>query len=160
MRAFYRLLMVSFALSAAGCSGDTAPVDAATDVSGEADVDVFTTSDAPSGDDQIDVPNGGQDVTDVMSGPCATQDAMGMGTCPGHFGFAWNGVACVPIDGCACVGTACSSLTTMLSDCQTAHLSCPGIDCRTRGCSSGMTCQMCNTSMDSTFTCLPNGTSC
>jgi len=34
-------------------------------------------------------------------------DARGDGLCDGYFGVAWNGMACVSITGCRCVGADC-----------------------------------------------------
>ena len=40
---------------------------------------------------------------------CEAMDARGEGLCDAFFGYAWNGVTCVGISGCSCVGTDCGS---------------------------------------------------
>lgn len=153
---------ILFCIATVGCDGPEIPdagadavVDAGTDVSNDAEMSIDASDAAASDAGPSDVP-GAPDA----SGPCSPQDATAVGMCAGQLGFAWNGVACVQLIGCSCSGTACGSLPTTLSGCQSAHLSCPGIDCRTTGCPSGMNCQACSTPMDQAYTCLPNGSSC
>ena len=55
---------------------------------------------------------------------CPPDDAHGQGMCDQFFGWAWNGVECVGVSGCNCVGTDCGNIPIELGDCEAAHADC------------------------------------
>jgi hypothetical protein len=63
-------------------------------------------------------------------GPCAPEDAKGVGDCALFLGYAWNGEECIGLSGCECAGTACADLPMDLAVCQDAHADCaPSSNC-------------------------------
>ncbi|MCC6524522.1 MAG: hypothetical protein IT373_17840 [Polyangiaceae bacterium] len=64
---------------------------------------------------------------------CAADEAKGDGACDAVLGYAWQGCACVPVSGCACVGPSCDALAPSLEKCELAHANCdcapPASDC-------------------------------
>jgi hypothetical protein len=56
--------------------------------------------------------------------PCAPQDAQAEGPCFVHFGFKWDGNACVSLGGCTCKGADCRALYPDLTTCERAHAHC------------------------------------
>jgi len=70
------------------------------------------------------------------AGSCRPMDARGMGDCDLAFGFAWNGVRCATVSGCACVGDECGALYDRSEACELAYDGCadepaPGATCGT-----------------------------
>jgi hypothetical protein len=59
---------------------------------------------------------------------CAPLDARGEGPCARLLGYAWDGVACVALSGCSCVGLGCAKLST-LEACTSAHAGCDDLAC-------------------------------
>lgn len=57
---------------------------------------------------------------------CRAQDARGEGACDGFFGYAWNGMTCVGITGCRCVGADCPSLLRDPAACRARYAGCRG----------------------------------
>ena len=55
---------------------------------------------------------------------CGGMDAVGDGACFCFLGYAWNGAACVGVNGCECQGTDCDKLSQSLEECQAAHTTC------------------------------------
>lgn len=56
---------------------------------------------------------------------CRPQDARGEGPCDQFFGYRWDGVECVAVNGCSCWGGDCDELFPTLSGCRDAHKPCP-----------------------------------
>jgi len=56
---------------------------------------------------------------------CRPQDARGEGSCAQFFGYRWDGVECVAVNGCSCLGGDCDELFPTLTGCQDAHKPCP-----------------------------------
>ncbi|HJL02651.1 MAG TPA: hypothetical protein RMH85_01430 [Polyangiaceae bacterium LLY-WYZ-15_(1-7)] len=55
---------------------------------------------------------------------CEAMDATGEGLCGAFFGYAWDGEACAPVNGCSCVGADCEATFEELGACEAAHRSC------------------------------------
>lgn len=56
--------------------------------------------------------------------PCRKQDATGVGGCALFHGWKWDGMSCVGVSGCSCVGADCGNLFQDLGACQQAHSDC------------------------------------
>jgi hypothetical protein len=56
---------------------------------------------------------------------CRPQDARGQGPCDQFFGYRWDGVECVAVNGCSCLGGDCDELFPTLGECNDAHKACP-----------------------------------
>lgn len=59
-----------------------------------------------------------------LTDPCAADDAAGVGPCDAFFGYAWNGLQCVGVSGCECVGADCPNLSIDLAECEFGHAEC------------------------------------
>jgi hypothetical protein len=57
---------------------------------------------------------------------CAPQDAKGDGLCDQFFGWAWDGMQCVGVSGCECMGLDCNAIPFDLDECEAAHADCGG----------------------------------
>ena len=55
---------------------------------------------------------------------CSNMDAVGDGACYCFMGYAWNGQACVGVNGCQCKGADCGKLAKTLKECEAAHKAC------------------------------------
>ena len=61
---------------------------------------------------------------------CAPQDARGEGDCKRNtVGYKWDGLACIGVLGCECIGLGCSALKPTLEECMSAHAGCGGQTC-------------------------------
>lgn len=56
---------------------------------------------------------------------CRPQDARGVGPCDEDLGWRWDGVECVPENGCECKGGDCDELYATQTECLGAHRACP-----------------------------------
>ena len=57
---------------------------------------------------------------------CRAQDARGDGLCDAIFGYAWNGMTCVGVTGCRCVGADCGALLRDPAACRARYAACGG----------------------------------
>jgi hypothetical protein len=106
-------------------------------------------------------PGGGCITMECPTG-CAPEDARGEGACRQLLGYKWDGVACVAISGCDCVGFDCFTLSPSLEGCTFAHTGCDDQDCATerraltdfisghKSCASDADCQALNVGCDVT----------
>jgi len=60
-----------------------------------------------------------------LTDPCGPDEAKGEGPCDQFFGWAWDGLQCIGVSGCECIGPDCGSLPLELGDCEIAHADCP-----------------------------------
>lgn len=58
----------------------------------------------------------------LTCGVCNGLDASGVGSCMDVLGWRWDGAACTPVVGCACVGTQCLLLAPTQADCEGQYL--------------------------------------
>lgn len=63
---------------------------------------------------------------------CAAQDVTFVGGCEPASVYVFNGIECVAMDGCGCVGNDCDATYSSLDDCKAAHAAC---DIGERSCS-------------------------
>jgi hypothetical protein len=85
-------------------------------------------------------------------GECVPQDAQGQGLCDLFLGWAWNGMECVPLSGCQCVGTDCGNLYMEPAECENAYADCGGqpgpcADLNLQMCQNNMACMPINGQM-------------
>lgn len=57
---------------------------------------------------------------------CAPQDARAEGACDLFLGYAWNGMTCVTLGGCRCVGADCASISRDPTVCRARAAACRG----------------------------------
>lgn len=57
---------------------------------------------------------------------CVPQDARAEGACDLFLGYAWNGVTCVSLGGCRCVGVDCASISRDPAVCRARAAACRG----------------------------------
>ena len=57
---------------------------------------------------------------------CIPQDARAEGACDLFLGYAWNGVTCVSLGGCRCVGVDCASISRDPAVCRARAAACRG----------------------------------
>ncbi len=95
---------------------------------------------------------------------CEAQDAHGTGACDGELGFAWDGSACVALNGCACEGADCDGLGMSLDACRDAFWPCmqPPSCVGDSDCDVGDYCETCASSScfgcdDCVAGCIPHG---
>ncbi len=55
---------------------------------------------------------------------CSAMDASGVGDCNDPFGWAWDGIKCVAVVGCECVGSDCGELLPDSSTCAAVFSGC------------------------------------
>ncbi|NVB42931.1 hypothetical protein G6O69_34235 [Pseudenhygromyxa sp. WMMC2535] len=55
---------------------------------------------------------------------CDVDDAVGEGACDQFFGWAWDGLGCVGVSGCECVGADCDTLPLEFDTCVVDHELC------------------------------------
>lgn len=83
---------------------------------GEPDVCVPVAFDCPVADE-----------FDCMISVCpAETDVTGasVGDCESVLGYHWEGIRCVPLTGCSCVGDVCAELFASMEECEGAHGEC------------------------------------
>ena len=68
-------------------------------------------------------------VAKECGGECAPMDAQGEGSCLLGLGVMWDGLACVSIGGCSCVGADCARVAPTVEQCESAHAACDDPGC-------------------------------
>jgi hypothetical protein len=92
--------------------------------------------------------------------PCAPDDARAVGECDAIVGIAWNGLACVGLSGCECVGADCGRYASQ-EECEREHATCTGGCLTNDDCSDGY-CAKPDGMCDAVGTCMlfPAGVPC
>jgi|GEM_PF-594231 len=67
---------------------------------------------------------GDDDDDDDDSDVCDAMDAHGQGLCEAFFGYAWNGISCVGLSGCSCLGEDCGETFFDFDECVAEHAEC------------------------------------
>jgi hypothetical protein len=56
---------------------------------------------------------------------CDPMNAVAVGECLAFFGYAWDGQACVALNGCSCSGSDCDVTFETQDECEHVHSLCP-----------------------------------
>ena len=123
--------------------GDTTG-DGDGDTTGDGDGDTTGDGDGDTtGDGDGDTTGDGDG--DTGGNNCDPMEAEAVGDCEAILGVAWNGVECVTLVGCECVGADCGALYEGPDACMAAHADClGGNDCAGLGLEACTAAEACN----------------